>query len=142
MSLMFLMYLIKRVFNQDSTKTAESLRRLAGCVTGLEVRVSRGEELTWSATSSAWLIRFPCPIAAAAPKALEGGRSRSRLLGVESPAAAAEEEDAPLLLPPPPPPPTHNPLRRHSAAPPVGARVKACHVYGKGPPFEVVNTPL
>lgn len=124
------------LLNRIRQKLQKPLRRLAGWVAGLEMSVSR---LTWSATSSAWLIRFPCPISAAVPKALEGGRSRTRLLGVDSPAAAAVEEDAPLLLPPPPPP-THNPLRPHGTAPPVDARAKACHVYGKGPPFENVNT--
>lgn len=76
--------LVKRVFIRVSPKkTAEALRRLAGCVAGFEVRLSRGEELTWSATSSAWLIRSPCPISPAAPKALQGGRYRARLLGDE-----------------------------------------------------------
>lgn len=72
-------------------------------------------------------------MAAAAPKALEGGRSGTRRLGVDTPAAAGEE-DAPLLLLPPPPP-THNPVRAHGAAPPVDARAQACHVYAEGPPL-------
>ena len=91
----------------------------------LRVLVSRGGELTWSATSSAWLIRSPCPISPAV-KALQcGGTALSSATSPvrRVPLRPEEDDDAPLL-----PPPTHNPLRWAATAPPAAAQGGACHV--------------
>lgn len=53
----------ERFLNGDPPGSGETFRRLAERCGRPEVPDSRGEELTWSATSSAWFIRAPCPIA-------------------------------------------------------------------------------
>lgn len=71
-----------------SGSSPPSGRVTALCVAGSGC-VFPAEELTWSATSSAWLIRSPCPISPSAVKALQRGQT--------APTSASSADETPAL---------------------------------------------